>query len=214
MFCTGKVKAKPVQPAPARAATAKKRKEGWLWTFGKMGKMSSEEMKAWSDEGAFRQKSVGTTNSGHGDSGDRVQWFRAEADMQRWEEQVEQKLAELRTTIRSFAGYKVVWTKLADTQDQDQLGRVAYAKQKAAMWEARENQARSALLGYPEYTHLERDDVDFLAFVEAQRAIHSEALKDILASARAAAGIAVAGDAPATEEGDWSDDQGDSDEDS
>jgi hypothetical protein len=34
--------------------------------------------------------------------GDRVQWFRAEAEMQRWQEQGEQKLAELLRTNRSF----------------------------------------------------------------------------------------------------------------
>ncbi|KAJ6552637.1 hypothetical protein DFH09DRAFT_1085810 [Mycena vulgaris] len=35
-------------------------------------------------------------------SGDRVQWFRAEADMQRWQEQKEQNLVELLQTIQSF----------------------------------------------------------------------------------------------------------------
>ncbi|KAJ7601509.1 hypothetical protein DFH06DRAFT_1352712 [Mycena polygramma] len=43
--------------------------EGWLWQLGKLTKMSSAEMEAWSNEG------------------DRVQWFRAEAEMQRWQEQ-------------------------------------------------------------------------------------------------------------------------------
>jgi hypothetical protein len=33
-------------------------------------------------------------------SGDRVQWFRAEAEMQRWQEQGKQKLAELLRTSR------------------------------------------------------------------------------------------------------------------
>ncbi|KAJ7930322.1 hypothetical protein B0H13DRAFT_1858952 [Mycena leptocephala] len=47
-------------------------------------------------------------------SSDRVQWFRAEAEMQRWQEQKEQKLVELLRTVRSFVKMQHVWTQLAD----------------------------------------------------------------------------------------------------
>ncbi|KAJ6603168.1 hypothetical protein B0H10DRAFT_2195843 [Mycena sp. CBHHK59/15] len=60
------------------------RPEGWLWQLGKIGRLSQSEMEEWSNEG------------------DRVQCFRAEAEMQRWQEQKEQKLVELLWTIRSF----------------------------------------------------------------------------------------------------------------
>ncbi|KAJ7731905.1 hypothetical protein DFH07DRAFT_781074 [Mycena maculata] len=149
----------------------KKKRSGWLWTFGKMGKMSKEEMKAWSAEG------------------DRVQWFRAEADMIRWQEQIEQKLAELRTTIRSFAAYKDAWTKMASIEEQagNWIGYVAYAKQKADMWALREGHARGALKTYPEYACLEADDADLHAFIVSERAVHAKTLEAVMQSARAAA---------------------------
>ncbi|KAJ7067668.1 hypothetical protein C8F01DRAFT_670999 [Mycena amicta] len=54
-----------------------KRESGWIWQLGRLTKMTDVEMDEWSREG------------------DRVQWFRAEAEMLRWREQKEQKIAEL-----------------------------------------------------------------------------------------------------------------------
>ncbi|KAJ7683159.1 hypothetical protein B0H14DRAFT_2654984 [Mycena olivaceomarginata] len=88
------------------------RPEGWLWQLGKMGRLSQNEMDEWSSEG------------------DRVQWFRAEAEMQRWQEQKEQKLIELLRTVRRYLKMQQVWTQLAD-------GHAAYATQKAAMYQRR-----------------------------------------------------------------------------
>ncbi|KAJ7938899.1 hypothetical protein B0H13DRAFT_1851073 [Mycena leptocephala] len=62
------------------STTVDERAEGWLWQLGKLSKMTDTEMEEWSSEAM---------------AGDRVQWFRAEAEMQRWQEQGEQKLAEL-----------------------------------------------------------------------------------------------------------------------
>ena len=64
-------------------------------------------------------------------SGDCVQWFRAEAEMQCWQEQIELKLAELLRTARSFRKMQEIWTKLAQ---HPKPGYSAYAKQKAAMY--------------------------------------------------------------------------------
>ncbi|KAK7021678.1 hypothetical protein R3P38DRAFT_2533474, partial [Favolaschia claudopus] len=67
--------------------------------------------------------------------GDRVQWFRAEAEMQRWQEQGEQKLAELLRTNRSFLKMEDTWQVLGKRNNQP--GHAAYAKQKAAMYRRR-----------------------------------------------------------------------------
>ncbi|KAJ6514598.1 hypothetical protein DFH09DRAFT_1431747 [Mycena vulgaris] len=104
---------------------ASERPEGWLWQLGKMGRLSQTEMEEWSSEGMC----------------DRVQWFRAEAEMQRWQEQKEQKLVELLRTIRSFDKMGRVWTQLADLAP-NQPGHAAYARQKAAMYERRAEEAR------------------------------------------------------------------------
>ncbi len=70
--------------------------------------------------------------------------------MQRWQEQVEQKLAELLRTARSFAKMQSVWAQLADNQPSHRRGAAAYARQKAAMYEKRTVQTREKLqeLGY------------------------------------------------------------------
>ncbi|KAJ7931951.1 hypothetical protein B0H13DRAFT_1857371 [Mycena leptocephala] len=93
---------------------AEERKEGWPWRdLGRMGKLTDEEMDAWSQEA------------------DRVQWFRAEAEVQRWQEHVEMRLAELLRTIRSFRKWHEVWSSLAEQQDNP--GHAAYAKQKSCV---------------------------------------------------------------------------------
>ncbi|KAJ7488488.1 hypothetical protein B0H11DRAFT_1912979 [Mycena galericulata] len=183
-----KGKAKEIKPKPARVSVPKKlRNGGWLWKFGKMGKMTEEEMKAWSEEG------------------DRVQWFRAEADMLRWQEQVEQKLAEIRTTIRSFAAYKEAWTRMASLEGENsksRIGHIAYAKQKADMFRIREDYARAALRTYPEYACLEPDDADLYAFVVADRKVHADKLASVIALAKAAADDAEAEGAAAAADDD------------
>lgn len=100
--------------------------------------------------------------------GDRVQWFRAEAEMQRWQEQWEQKIAELLQTGRSFAKMQLVWAELAANQPQDRPGAKAYALQKSAMYDRRRRDAyknltdigHGALLG---------ETANLIEFVEEQR---------------------------------------------
>ncbi|KAJ6513753.1 hypothetical protein C8R47DRAFT_1286610 [Mycena vitilis] len=168
---SGKEKMATSKPGRKLGTTDKVvRPAGWLWTFGKMGKMSAQEMQAWSADGKFNR--------------DKVQWFRAEGNMKRWQEQMEAKLAELRTTIRSFRAYKNAWETMGARQNPEKIGHVAYAKQKAAMFAAREESARAALRAYPEYASLEKDDADLVAFVSAAREEHKKALDLVLDSAR------------------------------
>ncbi|KAF8195334.1 hypothetical protein K438DRAFT_1760990 [Mycena galopus ATCC 62051] len=99
------------------------RTEGLLWQLGKMGRLSQNEMDEWSSEG------------------DRVQWFRAEAEMQQWQEQKEQKLVELLRTVRSFLKMQQVWTQLGNEHSSNQPGHAAYARQKTAMYQRRTEEA-------------------------------------------------------------------------
>ncbi|KAJ7457683.1 hypothetical protein FB451DRAFT_1183008, partial [Mycena latifolia] len=155
---------KPKDPTTRKPGAIKKnrRDDGWIWTFSKMGKMDAKELKEWEREG------------------DRVQWFRAEAEMQRWQEEAEAKLAELRTTVRSFAAYKAAWEKMADLQESSNIGHIAYAKQKAWMFGERERLGRDALRKLARYASLAEDDADLVEFVEAQRAIHKASFQAIL----------------------------------
>jgi hypothetical protein len=129
--------------------------------------MTDAEMDAWAVEGNYI-RSLSLMNLLNKYPGDRVQWFRAEAEMQRWQEQVEQKLAELLRTGRSFAKMQSVWSELAERQLPDQLGAAAYARQKAAMYARRTAEVHQKLreLGYENL--LERN-ANLVAFVDEER---------------------------------------------
>ncbi|KAJ7939696.1 hypothetical protein B0H13DRAFT_2300393 [Mycena leptocephala] len=121
--------------------------------------MSEQEMSEWSIEG------------------DRVQWFRAEAEMQRWQEQGEQKLAELLRTIRSFKTMHIVWTRLADMQPPAKIGAIAYAKQKAAMFQKR-MEAGQKLVITTGHRSLLAEGANLIKFVEAERAKEDKFIQD------------------------------------
>ncbi|KAJ7845314.1 hypothetical protein B0H13DRAFT_1908459 [Mycena leptocephala] len=151
----------PKQQVPAtssapRVVNAKKvpRKDGWLWGF-KAGKMSAEELRKWTMEG------------------DRIQWFRAEAEMERWREQVEIVMADWRTSIRSFMRSGEVWMQLAATQDAADIGHIAYAKWQAHICAQREKQGRTLIGDHPtlgpKYGCIADDNLDLVAFVTKNR---------------------------------------------
>ncbi|KAJ7048389.1 hypothetical protein C8F01DRAFT_1095125 [Mycena amicta] len=110
--------------------------------------MSDSEMEEWSREG------------------DRVQWFRAEAEMLRWREQKEQKLAELLRSCRSFGEMDVIWRELALKAAKP--GNRAYAFQKAAMYARmkRDTETRIKTAGHGD---LLVDGANFVEWVKEQR---------------------------------------------
>ncbi len=70
-------------------------------------------------------------------SGDRVQWFRAEAEMHRWQEEWEMGQADYMRCIRFFRAKGDIWTSLvADGADDDlvRLGKNASARKEARMY--------------------------------------------------------------------------------
>ncbi|TFK32655.1 hypothetical protein BDQ12DRAFT_728501 [Crucibulum laeve] len=88
--------------------------DGWIWWLEKMGRLSAEQIKEWIQEG------------------DCVQWFCAEAEMQRWLEEWEIKQADFMRCIQSFSKMHEVWTELAARNSND--GHITYAKWKAVMY--------------------------------------------------------------------------------
>ncbi|KAJ6555359.1 hypothetical protein DFH09DRAFT_1084917 [Mycena vulgaris] len=135
------------------------RPEGWLWQLGKLSKMTNAEMDEWSSEG------------------DRVQWFRAEAEMQRWQEQGEQKLAELLRTNRSFLKMQQTWTALASCNELP--GHQAYAKQKAAMYQRRAAAAQK-LIGVLGYGDLLAEDANLIHRVQLEREKEARIVRDAI----------------------------------
>ncbi|KAF8059497.1 hypothetical protein FPV67DRAFT_1518038 [Lyophyllum atratum] len=90
------------------------REDGWIWRLESMTGMKSREIEEWAKEG------------------NRVQWFRAEAEMERWQEQLEIKQAELKRTIATFDTMSSVWNQLATSSERP--GHAAYARKKAEMY--------------------------------------------------------------------------------
>ncbi|KAJ6483045.1 hypothetical protein DFH09DRAFT_949926 [Mycena vulgaris] len=76
---------------------------------------------------------------------DRVQWFRAEAEMYRWIEQYERKHAELFRVIERYRRDSVVWAGLADRESErigGVNGAVTFARMQAAMYRRLEHNAK------------------------------------------------------------------------
>ncbi|KAJ7924289.1 hypothetical protein B0H13DRAFT_2315685 [Mycena leptocephala] len=167
-----KRKSAPRQKKNSNESVAKvvdERPEGWVWQLGRLSKMSDAEMDEWSNEGELAGPAHSTyLIAPRMIKGDRVQWFRAEAEMQRWQEQKEQKLAELLRTNRSFLKMEATWAILALDSAQKSLGHSAYARQKAAMYRKRAERAQ-ALITAVGYGDLLAPDASIIARVQQER---------------------------------------------
>jgi hypothetical protein len=68
-------------------------------------------------------------------SGDRVHWFRAEAELYRWLEQLELKHADFERSIQAFGKTEEMWTAVARTErDRGRLGHAAFAGRQAKIY--------------------------------------------------------------------------------
>ncbi|KAJ7836581.1 hypothetical protein B0H14DRAFT_2589646 [Mycena olivaceomarginata] len=142
--------------------SADERPEGWLWQLGRLCKMTEAEMNEWSNEG------------------DRVQWFRAEAEMQRWQEQGKQKLAELLRTNRSFLKMADTWITLASQTTQAcRPGHSAYARQKAATYRKRAETAQ-ALITAAGYGDLLAPNASLIERVQKERDQEAKVVADAI----------------------------------
>ncbi|KAJ6617650.1 hypothetical protein B0H10DRAFT_2218378 [Mycena sp. CBHHK59/15] len=126
-----------LSPSKGRAKLGRKKKkkkakksDRWIWmetlTWGQsLGDAKLEEYKKESD---------------------RVQWFRAEAEMYRWLEQYERKHAELMRVITRFQCNSVVWEGRANCEEQSNGGVVngmaTFARMQAAMHKRLEHNTR------------------------------------------------------------------------
>lgn len=80
-----------------------------------------------------------------------MQWFRAEAEMQRWREEWEFKQADFMCTIASFERMSAVWDELARSSNTP--GPIAYASKQSAMYLEMERHAKE-LFSKAGYSHL------------------------------------------------------------
>ncbi|KAJ7148146.1 hypothetical protein C8R43DRAFT_1129293 [Mycena crocata] len=105
-----------------RRKAKKSKRDGWIWMDGLANKaqsLGSVELAKYKEES------------------DRVQWFRAEAEMYRWLEAYERKHAELWRVIARFERDRIVWAGRADREQSVKGsvdGAVTFARMQAAMY--------------------------------------------------------------------------------
>ncbi|KAJ7732066.1 hypothetical protein DFH07DRAFT_755417 [Mycena maculata] len=90
--------------------------EGWIWRQGYHGNLSEAEQAEYVLDSA------------------QVQWHRARADMERWQEEVEILAQEFRRAIQGFNKMGTVWTALAHDHEEEP-GKKAYALKVASMYQ-------------------------------------------------------------------------------
>ena len=65
-----------------------------------------------------------------------VRWFRARADMQRWDEEERLLREEFKRCYRTFRFLMYVWTKTTHSSLADKAGYLAYAHERADMYKS------------------------------------------------------------------------------
>ncbi|KAJ7720671.1 hypothetical protein DFH07DRAFT_784330 [Mycena maculata] len=123
-------------PAKQKQKQAKKQRgkkkektDGWIWL---------ESLTRGRNLGADKMAEYKTES-------DRVQWFRAEAEMYRWLEQYEHKHAELMRVIERFRRDGEVWTGLGDREEERNSGpngAATFARMQTAMYNRLEHTAK------------------------------------------------------------------------
>ncbi|KAH6894792.1 hypothetical protein BKA70DRAFT_1117388 [Coprinopsis sp. MPI-PUGE-AT-0042] len=96
-------------------ATPEPSSTGWIWEPQAPSGISDAEVEEWMSEG------------------NRVQWFRAEAEMYRWQEEWEHKIIEFSRAIRFHQHMNTVWLTLSN-HSSTTAGMTAYARRAAARY--------------------------------------------------------------------------------
>ncbi|PBK67941.1 hypothetical protein ARMSODRAFT_1019986 [Armillaria solidipes] len=96
-------------------------KPSWIYELNEHGNINTADLEAWIYEG------------------NRVQWFRCEAEMLRRQEQHEFKQADFLCVIRSFTAEKNVWMQACEmltSEEPSKIGYLAFAREHIAMMDA------------------------------------------------------------------------------
>ncbi|KAK0468813.1 hypothetical protein IW261DRAFT_1345797 [Armillaria novae-zelandiae] len=134
---------------------------GWVWNALRRPGMTDEEVEAFEIEG------------------ERVGFFRAEAERDRWLEQWEIKIAEFLRCIMSFDKYAETWAQLATKpKNRDRPGYEAYAREKVHMYSSFAKRAQLEFINLGYEKALDRKEGERVQdFLMAQRALYEEEKK-------------------------------------
>ncbi|KAJ7079192.1 hypothetical protein C8R44DRAFT_909231 [Mycena epipterygia] len=134
---------------------------GWLWELRRPSNMTDNEMVQWQREG------------------DRVQWARAEAEMDRFEEQIKIKLAKFLRCIAAFEFNAQVWTKMGVQSDEP--GFKEQANETTHMWLTLAEQCRKHLkmAGYQFMLKPDFDLTMLIAYIEEEHGKSDMLLREV-----------------------------------
>ncbi|KAJ7869070.1 hypothetical protein B0H13DRAFT_1896767 [Mycena leptocephala] len=107
---------------------------------------------------------------------DRVQWARAEAEMDRFQEHMELKLAEFLLCLASFEFNEQIWTQMSAKPDLGP-GFAERAKETAYIWKQLSDQCRKHL-AMAGYKFALEPDFNLIIYVEKEREKHDDLLRE------------------------------------
>jgi hypothetical protein len=123
--------------------------DSWIWSFGKLKGLNEEEKADFIRDSEFSVVDSFLARALTRHLAEKVQWFRAQADMERWVEEVELLEEDFRRLVRGCQTMDRVWTSLSNSTVSPRYvdptipstiaiipsnGHRAYALQKAAMF--------------------------------------------------------------------------------
>ncbi|KAH6874855.1 hypothetical protein BKA70DRAFT_1479844 [Coprinopsis sp. MPI-PUGE-AT-0042] len=137
---------------------------GWIWQISPPHGVTSQQIEDWMSEG------------------DRVQWFQAEAEMMRWQEEYELKLVEFVRAIRHYETMAAAWRRLSEASGNiEKEGKAAYARKAAARY--RDQASRCSTIfyiqaGFPDLTDEEKALEHVLSSREELRILRAAAFSN------------------------------------
>jgi hypothetical protein len=133
------------QPPPdntSQGGASTEKAEGWIWKICSSSKdMTDTEVEAYLSESMYIfyvHFNLFLTSL----AGDKVQWFRAEAAMLRWQEEWERKLIEFFRCVRYFDKLMAVWDAMSRNPDQP-AGKAAFARKTSKVYKEMAMRART-----------------------------------------------------------------------
>ncbi|KAJ6550627.1 hypothetical protein DFH09DRAFT_1086573 [Mycena vulgaris] len=121
-------KRKQKQAMKVRGKKKPRKSDGWIW----LESLTSGQNLGNDKIAEYKRES------------DRVQWFRAEAEMYRWLERYERKYAELMRVIKRYRRDGEVWARIGDREEERNggvNGAATFARMQAAMFKRLEHNA-------------------------------------------------------------------------
>lgn len=166
---------------PDAVPSADNQESGWIWSSffmrtGSSDALNDDEVDAWLEEGTlFAHIEFLSIVLIIMNSEDRVQWFRAEAEYKRWQEQYEIKQVEIIRASAWFTRMSKIWMDLAESTES--AGHAAYARKQGYMYSTMQDYAQKRRRNMLSSFDLDKIDGDIVKGMLQRRERDAEALE-------------------------------------